>query len=120
MPGKTAGEFELVPRTGDTPDGADFCLTVTENSMEPYIPQGSTVFVESGKAPDEFEAGVFSIEGRIVVRQWCEDYSGALNLLAANPARQGDNLRFEKDARPLPLCLGRVILKEKLPRPTYL
>lgn len=120
MSEKTDDEFEFVPRTSDTPSCADFCLTVTDDCMEPYIRKGTEVYVESGTAPDEFEAGVFYIKGCVLVRQWCEDYSGAMDLLAANPARQDKNLRFEKDALPLPICLGRVMLNEKLPRPVYL
>lgn len=48
--------YELVERDG-APDGADFCLTVTDDCMEPYIRRGERVYVQASAAPGEFEAG---------------------------------------------------------------
>ncbi len=31
-------DYEEIPRTADTPAGADFCITVRGDSMEPFIP----------------------------------------------------------------------------------
>lgn len=38
-------DFELVPIGPETPAGADFCINIQGDSMEPYIPDGSLVYV---------------------------------------------------------------------------
>lgn len=109
-------EYELVPR-GDAPDDAAMSLCVTDDCMSPYIPSGARVYVAVGAPPEEFGVGVFMYEGRVLCRQWCEDYSGALHLLAANPARSGENIIIPLSRRDKLVCLGRVITDKPLPRP---
>lgn len=111
-------EYELVDARG-APDGAQLALTLTDDSMAPYFPQGGRIYVQCGETPEEFGAGVFMYRGRVLCRQWCEDYSGALHLLAANPARQSGNLRIPAAERGALVCLGRVIYAGTLPRPIY-
>lgn len=111
--------YELVERDG-APDGADFCLTVTDDCMETYIRRGERVYVQASAAPGEFEAGIFMLSGRVYCRQWCEDYTGTVHLLAANPARQDANIAVPKAALSKLACLGRVMTGAKLPRPAYM
>ena len=121
--------YELVERDG-APDGADFCLTVTDDCMELYIRRGERVYVQASAAPGEFEAGIFMLSGRVYCRQWCEDYTGTVHLLAANraldghfinnPARQDANIAVPKAALSKLACLGRVMTGAKLPRPAYM
>ena len=92
-------EYELVDASG-APDGAQLALTLTDDSMAPYFPQGGRIYVQCGETPEE-------------------DYSGALHLLAANPARQSGNLRIHAAERGALVCLGRVIYAGTLPRPNY-
>jgi len=111
-------EYELVDASA-APDGAQLALTLTDDCMSPYFPPGGRVYVRCGEPPEEFGAGVFMYRGRVLCRQWCEDYSGALHLLAANPARQSENLRIPAADRGELVCLGRVIYACTLPRPSY-
>lgn len=111
--------YELVECDG-APDGADFCLTVTDDCMEPYIRRGERVYVQASAATGEFEAGIFMLSGRVYCRQWCEDYTGTVHLLAANPARQDANIAVPKAALSKLACLGRVMTGAKLPRPAYM
>ena len=111
-------EYELIEASG-APEGAQLALTLTDDCMSPYFPRGGRVYVRCSEMPEEFGAGVFMYRGRIICRQWCEDYSGALHLLAANPARQDENLRIPAAERGALVCLGRVRYPVTLPRPCY-
>ena len=111
-------EYELVDASA-APDGAQLALTLTDDCMSPYFPPGGRVYVRCSEPPEEFGAGVFMYRGRVLCRQWCEDYSGALHLLAANPARQSENLRIPAADRGELVCLGRVIYACTRPRPSY-
>ncbi len=115
----TEMEYELITRSLDMPQDADFCLTVKEDGMSPYIKPGERVYIDADRAPKEFEVGLFALDGKVVLRQCCEDYTGTLHLLPANPARREEAVSFKKDARDYPTCLGCVILDKKLPPPTY-
>ena len=45
------------------PKNADYCLTVSGDSMEPYIKDGQLVYVERDAELDTFDVGVFSVNG---------------------------------------------------------
>ena len=120
LPCTAAEGFSLLPRSADTDARADFCLTVTDGAMAPYICPGQSVAVSAGEALEEFDVGVFYCRGKIYCRQWCEDYSGALHLLAANSAQSNANIRLSKGERQGCLCLGKVLLDKRPPRPAAL
>ena len=83
-------DYEEIPRTAEVPDGADFCITVRGDSMEPFIPDGSLVYVKRNAPLQEFEPGIFFVDGDVYCKQWCTDYAGTLHLLSANPLRRAD------------------------------
>lgn len=64
------------------PEGTDFCVIAESDCMEPYIKRGGRVCVSRKQTPAEGEAGLFLYRGAVYCRQWCEDYTGALYLLA--------------------------------------
>ena len=109
--------FELLDRKSDMPEDADFCLTLSDDAMAPFFPAGSDVYVSASRAPEEFDAGIFFYGGNVLCRQWCEDFSGALHLLPANPAFRDKSIAIPKRLRDKCLCLGSVIAEKKLPRP---
>ncbi len=112
-------EYSFVPRTQRTPPGADFCLRLDNDCMEPWLRQGEIVYVDRSEAPDELQPGVFWYRGRILCRQWCEDSEGTLHLLCANPRRERENLSLSRAEKAACLCLGKVVLKKPLPMPVY-
>ena len=112
-------DYEMIPRPVNTPAGADFCLTVRGDSMEPFIPDGSLVFVRRDAPLEEFDAGVFFVDGDVFCKQWCVDYAGTLHLLSANPLRQDANVVIPRDAGRSCVCFGKVLLGRKLPQPSY-
>ncbi len=112
-------DYELIPRRPDTPDAADFCITIRGDSMEPYIPDGSLVYVKRDAPLREFEVGIFFVDGDVFCKQWCRDYAGTLHLLSANPLRRDANLAIERDSGRSCVCFGKVLLSRSLPAPRY-
>ncbi|MGI5977837.1 MAG: S24 family peptidase [Candidatus Limivicinus sp.] len=116
---RDAGEYELIERPRGKNSEADFCITLSEDCMRPYIEPGQTVYVQASVPLEEFDAGIFYLNGRIFCRQWCEDCMGTLHLLAADPSRADANISVPAKDRGKCLCLGRVMLEGHLPRPAY-
>jgi len=112
-------EYSLIERGRNIPDEADFCLRLDNDCMEPYIKRGAMVCIERRNAPEEMQPGLFYYRGRILCRQWCEDSEGTLHLLCANPRREEKNLHLDRREKAACLCLGRVLLKKRLPMPVY-
>lgn len=113
-------DYEFLERSDAMPAEADFALTLTDDCMEPVFKNGETVYVQAKAKLFEFEAAVFFYEGRVLCRQWCEDYTGAVHLLCANPKREQGNIRVEKSRLSELVVLGRVINRKKLSRPFYI
>ena len=112
-------DFEEIERPPGAPDGADFCITIRGDSMEPFIPDGSLAYVQRGAQLQEFDAGVFFVDGDVYCKQWCVDYAGTLHLLSANPKRQDANISIPRDAGRSCVCFGKVLLGKRLPAPIY-
>lgn len=123
---KTAAEsdmcldfYELIERDGSMPPQADFAIELRDEAMLPYIKPGERIYVQGRAELEEFEAGLFLYEGRVICRQWCEDYSGAVHLLCANPEMERENINISREKRGELRLLGRVLLGRKLPAPVY-
>lgn len=112
-------DYELVERAGNVPAEADFSISIQGDSMEPYIPDGSIVYVKRDLALTEFDTGIFFVDGDVFCKQWCVDYQGTLHLLSANPSRQDANIIIPRDSGRTCLCFGKVLLPAKLPQPIY-
>lgn len=112
-------DYRIITRSADVPDSADFALVVSGDEMEPYIRCGDTIYISRREELCEMDVGVFSYGGRILLRQWCEDCTGTLQLLCANPRCQRDNLSLPPEHRGECICLGRVLLPHPLPPPVY-
>ena len=113
-------DYELIPRPAEAPSAADYCINIDGDSMEPYIKDGSLVYVQRGADLAPFDPGVFFVDGDVYCKQWCPSYDGSLLLLSANPARQDANLILPRDSGRNVQYFGKVLLKKKLPRPDYL
>ena len=111
--------YSYVAKTAEMPEGASFCLELTDNATSPYFPAGTKVYVDASASPAAFEAGVFYIGGRVVCRQCCEDYSGSLRLLPSNPGMESLCISVSASERSKCLCLGKIITEKKLPRPVF-
>ena len=112
-------DYELIERNASTPAGADFCISISGDSMEPYIHDGDLVYVRRDSPLSEFDVGVFFVDGDVFCKQWCVDYAGTLHLLSANERRQDANIVIPRDSSRSCICFGKVILNTRLPRPIY-
>lgn len=113
-------DYEDIPLPDGAPADADFCITASGDSMEPYIPDGSLVYVQRGAPLAEFDPGVFFVGGDVLIKQWCVDSEGTLYLLSANPAREAANRMIRASSAETVVCFGKVVgLKKKLPPPEY-
>ena len=109
-------DYVWIPRTEDCPRDAAFCLSMPDDSMEPYLPMGSLLYVSRDLPLRDYDVGLFLVDGQLLVRQWCPDYSGEQRLFASNPLLRAQILRCpEGDLRFC--CLGRVHTRGRLPRP---
>jgi transcriptional regulator with XRE-family HTH domain len=115
----SGSDYEDIPRTADMPDGADFCLTVSGDSMEPYIHDGEMIYISETAPVGEMEVGVWFFQGGTYVKQYAPSYDGSVYLLSANPAREAANVRVPPEAVSSLVCFGKVLGIKKLPPPIY-
>lgn len=111
-------DYELVPRDISVPVGADFCIDIDGDSMEPYIKHSQRVYVQQNVSLKEFDVGIFFVDGDVYCKQWCKDYDGTLHLLSANPKRKDANISVHRDSGRSVVCFGKVLVP-KLPQPVY-
>ena len=109
--------YDILERSSDMPAGADFAVILSDDCMEPFFKKGEAVYIKARAELEEFEAGLFLFEGRILCRQWCLDHAGTVHLLCANPLREQENMSVERGRKFS--VLGAVISGKKLPRPSY-
>lgn len=122
VPGSDAG-FDMIPVTDSTPYEADFAVPISGTSMEPYIHDGDTVYVQSAKSmPGELrngEIGIFSVDGALYCKQYFRDELGNVYLLSANPDMRESNISLSASGGSSLTVYGKVLLKEKPKLPDY-
>ncbi len=112
-------DFELIPKDMNTPVGADFCIDIAGDSMEPYIKNGSRVYVQRDMSLKDLDVGIFFLDGDVYCKQFCIDYRGNVCLLSANPKREDANIYIDRESGRNLICFGRVLLPHRLPMPVY-
>lgn len=113
-------DYEEIPLPPGAPANADYCITVSGDSMAPYIKDGELVYVKQGAPLREFEPGIFFVDGDVFCKQWCPGYAGEIYLLSANPKREDANITIWKDSGRNCVYFGKVLLDKKLPQPSYI
>ena len=116
--GLAEDEFEDIPRTEGMPRGADFCVTVSGDSMEPYLHDGQMIFVARDRQVNRLDVGVWYYQGGTYVKQ-LDKRDDAIYLLSANPDCEAANLRIPYESEHDLRCYGKVLGIKKLPRPVY-
>lgn len=112
-------DYEDIPLPAGAPEDADYCLTVSGDSMEPYFADGDMVYVKRDVPLRDFEVGVFAVDGATYIKQFCKGVFGEVYLLSANPKRESANLTIRPDGNQSIICQGKVITNKKLPQPIY-
>ena len=109
----------IKPRAIPTANPIAILMNRFSFANSPFIPDGSLVYVRRGAPLQEFDVGIFFVDGDVFCKQWCVDYAGTLHLLSANPVRQDANIEIPRAAGRSCICFGKVLLDHRLPQPSY-
>lgn len=102
-------DYELHVLTEDRPQGAEFAVRIQGDSMSPWIPDGSVVYVNRDPLADG-DVGIFCVDGAMVCKQY-HKRGGTVYLFSLNRSRaDADVVLPESSGRSL-VCLGRVMLR---------
>ena len=107
-------DYELLTVTGDVPPAAELAVRMEGDSMAPYIPSGSVIYIHHAPLANG-DVGLFCIGGAMLVRQYTRGEGGAVRLLPLNRTA-GEVLTFPTGGVSGPTCFGRALLRT-LPLP---
>ena len=108
-------DFDTIPVTDEVPQAAEFAVRIQGDSMAPYIPDASVVYVNHDPLADG-DVGIFCVDGEMFCKQYYKDPAGTVYLFSLNRTRaDADLLLMPGGSRSL-VCLGRVML-HTLPLP---
>lgn len=107
-------DYELLAVTGDVPPAAELAVRMEGDSMAPYIPSGSVIYIHHAPLANG-DVGLFCIGGAMLVRQYTRGEGGAVRLLPLNRTA-GEVLTFPTGSVSGPTCFGRALLRT-LPLP---
>jgi SOS-response transcriptional repressor LexA len=110
-------DYILVPKTEDTPKAADFAVRIVGDSMEPYIADGSRVYVSRMSGLEPGDVGIFFVDGDMKCKQYCEDNEGNIYLFSANRARSDADVAVMASSGVTVVCFGKVLLNKRIPLP---
>ena len=95
--------------------GADFAVKIAGDSMEPYIADGSVVYVRREPLEDG-DVGIFCVDGDMLCKQYRRDAGGDVRLLSLNRKRaDADRFLPRENADAALSCYGRVLLPRRPP-----
>lgn len=103
-------DYEDIELPEDAPKGADYCLTVSGDSMEPVIHDGQMVYVKRDVPLEPQDIGVFIVDGAAYVKQFFPGIAGQTYLVSANPKRQDANITLLADSDSTVFYAGKVLI----------
>ena len=109
-------DFEPYPLKPDDPQGAAFAVRLQGDSMEPYFPDGSIVFVNHD-AMVNGDIGIFCVDSGTVCKQYYHDPLGMVYLFSLNRDRSDADVVLGPSSNRTLICQGRVITKRRFPIP---
>lgn len=99
--------------TEKAPWNADFAVRIDGDSMEPYIRDGSIVYVNREPLQNG-DVGIFYIDGDMICKQYYKDERGHTHLLSLNRNRSdADRFIHAQDTDTVMTYYGRVILPRR-------
>lgn len=106
-------DYEMIEVGKDVPWNADFAVKIDGESMEPYIRDGSTVYVNR-EPLENGDVGIFYVDGNMICKQYYKDEDGNVRLLSLNRAcRYADRYISAKDTDTVMMYYGRVLLPRR-------
>ena len=109
-------DFEPYTLKPDDPQGAAFAVRLQGDSMEPYFPDGSIVFVNHD-AMVNGDIGIFCVDSGTVCKQYYRDPMGMVYLFSLNRSRSDADVILGPSSNRTLICQGRVITKRRFPIP---
>lgn len=109
-------DFEYLEVGGEVPAFADFAVKIDGDSMEPYIINGSIVYVNHDPIANG-DVGIFYCDGDILCKQYAKDEEGNVNLISLNRDREDADRFIDADSGLSFACLGRVIMQHSVRLP---
>lgn len=109
-------DFEYLEVGGEVPAFADFAVKIEGNSMEPYIVDGSIVYVNHDPMVNG-DIGIFYCDGDILCKQYAKDEEGNINLISLNRDREDADRFIDAYSNLSFTCLGRVIMQHTVRLP---
>lgn len=101
-------DFDELPVTERVPPSAEFAVRISGNAMAPYLGDGAVAYVR--RAPlREGEVGIFSVNGRILCRQYSRDDSGTVRLFSTNRCQAEEDVTLTPAEEGTLICFGRVL-----------
>ena len=110
-------DYILVPVSEEIPKGTDYAVRIQGDSMEPYIADGSRVFVKRTNEISDGEVGIFFVDGDMKCKQYCEDAFGNIYLFSLNRDRADADSFISENSGICVYCFGKVLLETKPPLP---
>jgi len=110
-------DYILVPVTDKVPQGTDYAVRIDGDSMEPYIKDGSRVFVKRTNELSDGDIGIFFVDGDMKCKQFCEDSMGNIYLFSLNRNRADADSYIPADSGICVYCFGKVLTDAKPPLP---
>ncbi len=111
-------EMIRVPQTG-IESKADFAVSISGDSMIPYINDGEIVFVQHTAELQNGEIGIFEVDGETYCKHFYMSESHDITLVSANQKRQDTNVHLAADCERNFRCFGRVLLEIRPTLPAY-
>ena len=108
-------DFESIPVTDEVPRGAEFAVRIQGDSMAPYIPDDSVVYVNRDPLAAG-DVGIFCVDGDMFCKQYYKDPAGIVYLFSLNRQRADADLVLMPGSNRGLVCMGRVMM-HSLPIP---
>ena len=105
MPGE---DFDEISVTEQVPQTAEFAVRISGDAMAPYLEDGAVAYV-SRTPLREGDVGIFSVNGKVLCRQYDRDDSGTVHLFSLNRRRADGDVTLPAAETGTLICFGRVL-----------
>lgn len=109
-------DFDYITVDESVPHGAEFAVRIAGDSMEPFIHDGSVVYVNHDPL-SAGDVGIFCVDGDMLCKQYYHDALGMTYLFSLNRKRADADVVFGKNSGRTLVCFGRVMLAHKVSLP---
>lgn len=106
-------DFEYIEVSGDVPPAADFAVKISGDSMEPYIMDGATAYINRDPLSDG-DIGIFFVDGDMLCKQYHKAEDGTVYLLSLNRVRADADRIIPPDSGINMTCFGRVMMEHRV------